>query len=142
MTEPLADPEILSTEECWRLLRTQSVGRFVANRADSSPYVVPVNFVVDSNQQLVIRTDRGLKIALVEQSLVAFEVDEIDMVHRAGWSVVVDGIARSMAPSGSDLEHEPWAPGPKELVLRITPTKITGRRLRLNTPETDERGYR
>jgi nitroimidazol reductase NimA-like FMN-containing flavoprotein (pyridoxamine 5'-phosphate oxidase superfamily) len=141
-TEPNQDPEVLSTSECWRLLRTHSIGRFVANRPGTSPYIVPVNFSVDQGLLITIRTEGGTKVDLGDRAYVALEVDEIDPVHHVGWSVVVDGIGRAAVASEADLAQETWAPGSKRLVVRITPTQITGRRLRLHTPSTDARGYR
>ena len=63
---------------------------------------------------------------------VAFEVDEIDQQHHEGWSVVVHGraqgverpdeVVRLWAASGV-----PWAPGMRNLMIQITPTRMSGR---------------
>ncbi len=65
---------------------------------------------------------------------VTFEVDEVDITAREGWSVLIQGSAHhvdtadeyaSMLEAGVDT----W-PGNKEHFLRILPTRITGRRIR------------
>jgi len=66
---------------------------------------------------------------------VAFEIDEIDFAARAGWSVLIHGSAHHV---DAETERaavvaagvEPWAGGVRDLFLRITPVRITGRRIR------------
>ena len=63
----------------------------------------------------------------------AFEIDDIDLAAEGGWSVLVQGPARHV--QGADLAAarsagvEPWAPGDRELFVRIVPSRITGRRV-------------
>ena len=66
---------------------------------------------------------------------VAFEVDDFDPVAREGWSVLIQGPAHHMtspADQASVLDSgvQPWPDGPREHAIRITPSRITGRRLR------------
>jgi len=66
---------------------------------------------------------------------VAFEIDDIKPATREGWSVLIQGPAHyveSDTERASVLEAgvQPWAGGARELFLRITPTRITGRRVR------------
>jgi nitroimidazol reductase NimA-like FMN-containing flavoprotein (pyridoxamine 5'-phosphate oxidase superfamily) len=87
--------EVLGAAECVRLLQTQNFGR-IAVSAGALPVVLPVNFVV-LNDQIVIRTRRGTTLAAATRnSVVAFEVDEFDPETGAGWSVMVQGIAREV----------------------------------------------
>jgi hypothetical protein len=65
---------------------------------------------------------------------VAFEVDDIDESTGTGWSVVVTGHAHTTAPSAlarstacDEAEPQPWAPGPRSSLIRISPDRITGR---------------
>jgi hypothetical protein len=70
----------------------------------------------------------------VRGAVVAFEVDEIDHAARAGWSVVVLGVAELVRhPQELDSSRlsgpEPWVMGRKEHLLRIPLTTVSGRRI-------------
>ena len=66
--------------------------------------------------------------------LVAFEIDEIDVTGRQGWSVLIQGPAHHVE---SEVEREsavkagvePWPAGERELFMRIVPNRVTGRRI-------------
>jgi hypothetical protein len=65
---------------------------------------------------------------------VAFEVDEIDGATHTGRSVVVLGRATRMRPEEQQKVEErtanaTWALGPRRHVIRIRPTRMTGRRI-------------
>jgi Predicted flavin-nucleotide-binding protein len=136
------DLEVIPAEECWALLRTQSIGRFAANRPGRSPIVVPVNYVVDADLSVVFRSGAGTKLDAVARGLVALQVDQIDPLHRTGWSVIVEGLGRWLYEEQDDAKVETWAPGSRPYVVRIQSTGITGRRIRLPQSDTDSRGYR
>jgi hypothetical protein len=55
------------------------------------------------------------------------------MATRQGWSVLIQGPAHHVTGTGEDAVRrtgvEPWAPGPRELFVRIVPSRITGRRV-------------
>jgi nitroimidazol reductase NimA-like FMN-containing flavoprotein (pyridoxamine 5'-phosphate oxidase superfamily) len=133
--------ETLDAEACWRLVRTTSVGRFAVNRHGSCPLVVPVNFVVDG-EAVVFRTGAGAKLDAAQIELVALQVDEIDPIHHTGWSVLIEGRARWLDEEQDTIAIETWAPGDRPYVIRLAPTRITGRRIRLHQADTDARGYR
>ena len=78
--------------ECRRLLATSDIGRLVFTR-DALPVVQPVRFGV-RNGQVLIPTRTGSRLArAVRGAVVAFEVDFIDEVTGAGWTVTVVGPA-------------------------------------------------
>jgi nitroimidazol reductase NimA-like FMN-containing flavoprotein (pyridoxamine 5'-phosphate oxidase superfamily) len=80
---------------CLRLLATATLGR-VGVSSGALPSVLPVNFRFDG-RQILIRTGTGTKLdAALDNAVVAFEVDEIDPVAHASWSVMVTGIAREL----------------------------------------------
>jgi nitroimidazol reductase NimA-like FMN-containing flavoprotein (pyridoxamine 5'-phosphate oxidase superfamily) len=132
--------EELEDAECLRLISPGGIGRL----AYSGRYgltVLPVNYRLHEGA-IVFRTaqdsptgeDLETGIAHAEYQ-VAFEVDDIDPLAREGWSVLVHGPAHHMtteAERASVLESgvEPWPGGAREHAIRITPTRITGRRLR------------
>jgi nitroimidazol reductase NimA-like FMN-containing flavoprotein (pyridoxamine 5'-phosphate oxidase superfamily) len=134
--------ETLDTSACWDLVRSRSVGRFAVNRRRSCPLVVPVNYVVDEETSIVFRSGAGSKLDAAQLDLVAFQVDEIDPFHHTGWSVLVEGTARWLYEEQEPVVVETWAPGDRPYVIRISPTRITGRRIHLAGVDTDARGYR
>jgi hypothetical protein len=67
-------------------------------------------------------------------SMVAFEVDVIDYEWHQGWSVLIQGrMERVAAPEELHRLHavwpRPWAGGTRDVVTRVTPVEVTGRRL-------------
>jgi len=122
----------LSREECLRLLRTRHVGRLAYVARTDTPDLVPVNYSVDDDGRIIVRSGPGPKLlAAQRQAPVAFEVDDIDEAAHTGWSVVVMGRAELAPRDGqrSDEFVQPWAAGPRNRVIRITPRRIEGRRL-------------
>jgi nitroimidazol reductase NimA-like FMN-containing flavoprotein (pyridoxamine 5'-phosphate oxidase superfamily) len=125
--------EVLTEGECWARLGNHVVGRLVVV-VGRQPDVFPVNYRVDDGE-IVVRTTEGTKLAAaIMGERVAFEIDDLDELHRGGWSVVVHGVARESSTL-SDVMHdeivdtEPWAAGTKNRVIRITAEQITGRRI-------------
>ncbi len=124
----------LGRQECLGLLAKVSVGRIVYTR-QALPAVLPVNFCLDDDGAVLLRTCAASELArAVDGSVVAFEADEVDAVARAGWSVVVTGRA---AVVNDPAEHEhlnrvvpcSWAPSPVEVFVRVEPELVTGREL-------------
>lgn len=125
----------LTREEMLRLLAAYEVGR-LAVIVDGYPQVFPVNYRMDADI-VVFRTNRGTKLAAANHENVCFEVDDIDLRARAGWSVLVEGVAEDV----TDLKPttavrraresliEPWAGGDRQRVVRVIPVRMTGRRI-------------
>src|SRR5688500_5007952 len=96
-----------------------------------SPVVVPVNHVLDG-EDIIFRTsphtDLGRQMI---RGQVAFEVDDFDEFNECGWSVLVQGTAEydDSDELWPDDRPRPWAEGTRNLVVRIRPRLITGRRL-------------
>lgn len=130
-----AEIEVLTREECLRLLAAEEVGR-IAVVLGHQPLIMPVNYVLE-HETIVLRTDPGTKLATASFERVAFEVDYVDRERQIGWSVLVQGIGQEITPAYSRLFEQvralaitPWAPGAKEHWLRIMPVEISGRRVR------------
>jgi uncharacterized protein len=129
------DLETLSRDECLSLLATKKVGRLVYVD-DDGPVAVPVNYALAA-ERVVFRVAGGAKQAAMRQPVVAFEVDNVDEVRQAGWSVVVRGPGTEVpiddVPSLLKELHDrypaPWASGVHNIWLAIAPTLVTGRRL-------------
>jgi nitroimidazol reductase NimA-like FMN-containing flavoprotein (pyridoxamine 5'-phosphate oxidase superfamily) len=134
--------EVLTADECWRLIATSSVGRFAVNRQGAGPLVVPVNYVVDEDSSLVFKSGPGAKLDAVGHGVAVMQVDDIDPVRHTGWSVMVEGTTNWLYDDQDRTEVEPWAPGARPYVVRLTPARVSGRRIHLPQTDTDGRGYR
>lgn len=124
--------QLLSADECCKLMATRQVGRMAYIARVGIPDIVPVNYVLDG-EDILIRSGPGPKLQAAERrECVAFEVDALDEDAHTGWSVVVHGIAvrESSTHARSDgTSAEPWASGPRYATIRIAPRRITGRRI-------------
>lgn len=120
---------IVSENDCWAMLGTQSVGR-IAFSLDGQVEIFPVNYGLDGDG-IIFRTNVGRKFSGSKIGEVAFEVDSIDPGSQTGWSVVVHGTTRDITKFDSPERHQavrPWA-GPKDFLIRISPRSVTGRRV-------------
>ncbi len=69
------------------------VGRVVYTR-QALPAVLPLNFSLDTDSSVVLRTSVSSDLVrAIDGVVVAFEADEFDAASRSGWSVVVTGRA-------------------------------------------------
>jgi uncharacterized protein len=127
--------EELDEDECRRLLAEHHLGR-LAIPDFGGPVIFPVNYVVDRDL-VVFRTGPGSKLdAATERESVAFEVDAVDEGTRTGWSVVVRGTLAELTDPADlarlrALPLYPWAPGEKARYVRVRPSSVTGRRIRI-----------
>ena len=130
--------EELSEDECLELIRPGGIGR-IAYVGRFGPAVLPVNYKVQDGA-ILFRTaengplDEDLRTGIADADYkVAFEIDDIDTAARRGWSVLVQGPAHHVEGAELDVVRgagiEPWAPGDRELFVRIIPSRITGRRV-------------
>ncbi|MEN8652701.1 pyridoxamine 5'-phosphate oxidase family protein [Streptomyces sp. 21So2-11] len=144
-------PELLelSGDECRALLGTHGVGR-VAVTSPEGPAIVPVNYLV-AEGDVAFRTAPGAVPAAAAGTEVAFEVDHIDDAMSQGWSVLVVGDARMVTdPDAAHVLDElarttPWAGGDRALWVRVTPVRVTGRRISVRPthapPEAGDPGH-
>ncbi|MEU9045695.1 MULTISPECIES: pyridoxamine 5'-phosphate oxidase family protein [unclassified Kitasatospora] len=136
--------EELPAWECWARLAPGGIGR-VALATEEGPVVLPVNFrVLDGT--VVYRTAAGSTPAAAVGDWVAFEVDHIDEAQRSGWSVLVKGTA-ALLDDPDAVEHltrrgspDPWAGGARDVWVRVKPSSITGRRIRISDTPTSASG--
>jgi nitroimidazol reductase NimA-like FMN-containing flavoprotein (pyridoxamine 5'-phosphate oxidase superfamily) len=134
--------EHLDEAECMRLIAPGGIGRLCfAGQFDLT--VLPVNYVVH-NDTIVFRTAPGgtteedlrtsIGVAHAEYR-VAFEIDDFDAQTREGWSVLVQGPAHHLDSDEDRAEAEAiglqtWAGSNRDHFIRITPARVTGRRIR------------
>jgi len=130
---------VLGEAECLRLIEPGGIGR-IAYSGRYGPTVHPVNYQL-CRGTILFRTTQGsptdedLRTGIVNAEYkVAFEIDDFDRSARVGWSVLIQGSAHHV---DSETERaavsaagvDPWPGGDRELFLRITPSRITGRRI-------------
>lgn len=89
---------VLDACECRALLAeaaaSPGVGR-VALNGDPSPHVIPVNFCI-TDTGILIRLGAGWTAFHLDGVDCTFEVDQVSRYGRTGWSVVVEGAARTV----------------------------------------------
>ena len=129
--------EELSEHECLEFLRLRSVGRIAFN-VDGFPFVVPVNYrLVEAHGAtpgawIALRTRPGNVIDQAADD-VAFEIDNVDMAHHDGWSVLVRGTLHEIDPDAAAMRErfdpDPWVAAERDAWLIIEPFAVTGRRL-------------
>jgi nitroimidazol reductase NimA-like FMN-containing flavoprotein (pyridoxamine 5'-phosphate oxidase superfamily) len=137
------EPELdeLTRDECFRLVASHSIGRIAVAPPGRSPFVVPVNYVLDV-EEVVFRSDPGTKIDVAPRHPVSFQVDFFDPFSRTGWSVLLQGTAAAADPAEvAHLGLESWAGGEKAHWMRVLPVEVTGRRIRLPESTAEPRGY-
>jgi nitroimidazol reductase NimA-like FMN-containing flavoprotein (pyridoxamine 5'-phosphate oxidase superfamily) len=125
---------MISPAACFDLLGPGGVGRVGFTAADGI-VMLPVNFAV-SGAEIILRTAPDTLLALHTDAHLSFEVDHFDEARREGWSVLVQGHAHQVT---DELEVQrieratglqPWAPGARDVYVRIVPTHISGRAIR------------
>lgn len=125
----------LDRQECIRLLAKVPVGRVVYTR-QALPAVLPVNFCLDTDDSVLLRTSSESELArAIDRVVVAFEADEFDAETRSGWSVVVTGRAtvvtdRAEQERLSQVGPTSWMPLRSAVFVRIESEMVTGRELR------------
>ena len=132
--------EKLDEAECLRLISPGGIGR-IAFSSRLGLSIIPVNYqlyegtiVFRTAQDSPMGEDLRTGIAGAEFK-VAFEIDQVDMAAREGWSVLIQGAAHHV---DSETEREaamqsgvqPWPVGRREHFVRIIPSRIAGRRIR------------
>lgn len=135
MSEPSdhASMEVLSSEDCFELLRYTPVGR-VAFLADGAIEIFPINYKVNG-ERIVFRSPIGSKLDAAEMGRrVTFEADQWDPQSKMGWSVVAGGQVREVNDDErlAELERlglEPWLDHPQMNWIEIVVEDISGRRL-------------
>ena len=130
---PGGELRVLGPEECFGLLETGGVGRVGLMSADGI-VMLPVNYAVTANT-VVFRTAPDTLLAALANAPASFETDHLDEASREGWSILVQGRAHRVAGEREvrSLEHgtrlEPWAAGARDVWVRVTPARISGRRI-------------
>jgi nitroimidazol reductase NimA-like FMN-containing flavoprotein (pyridoxamine 5'-phosphate oxidase superfamily) len=132
--------EEIDEAECLRLISPGGVGR-IAFTGRFGPMVLAVGYKLHEGTIVFLTaqdspTNEDLRTGIAHAEYhVAFEIDEFDVADRVGWSVMVQGSVHhvdSATERRSLLEAgvQAWPEGEREHFIRITPTRIVGRRIR------------
>ena len=103
-----------------------------ATSVDHVVDIFPVNYFVHE-RTILFRSAPGSKLMnITSDPTVAFEVDGVE--SRFHWSGVIRGTAKRLGVDRDILESGvkdlvSWSPTHKFNYVRITPTKVTGRRI-------------
>jgi len=125
--------DVLSEEECRRLLSEASLGR-IAIETGGPPVVLPVNYIV-AGREILFFTAEGTKLqAATENATVAFEIDHFNAITRTGWSVLVIGPATerteyALVRGAMAAGLRPWATGDRSHLVALSADIVTGRRI-------------
>ncbi|MET8748906.1 pyridoxamine 5'-phosphate oxidase family protein [Streptomyces sp. NPDC004667] len=123
----------LDRTECRRLLNTHGVGR-IAVFTPEGPAVLPVNHLV-AGSDIAFRTSAEAVTTRAAGTEVAFEIDDIDDVTASGWSVLAVGEPAAVTDPhevhhpNTTARSRPRAGGPRDHRMKLTPVRITGRRV-------------
>ncbi|MFI6426021.1 pyridoxamine 5'-phosphate oxidase family protein [Promicromonospora sp. NPDC050880] len=122
----------MTEDECWEFLAMQPIGR-LATAVGGEPEIFPLNFAV-ADRNLYFHTIPGTKVAEVAiNGKVAFEVDQWG--PEIAYSVVVKGTAEILETDADIASAEAtnlvsYLEETRDTWVRITPSHVTGRRLR------------
>lgn len=123
----------LDRSECLKLLRSATIGR-LALTDGALPVILPVSYTL-LDDDVVFATSTGAKLrAAINRAVVAFEVDDVDLATRSGWSVCITGMANQvMDPVSleriSHLDIPALIPNRGHHYVRVRADKVTGRLL-------------
>jgi hypothetical protein len=125
----------LTRAQSMRLLASVPFGRVVFTY-HALPAIRPVNHIVDG-EAIVIRSHPGSTIVSAAGGaagvVVAYEADAIDPVTRAGWTVIVTGMAHPIRDPVMAASYvsapQPWVAGDMSELIRIHADMVTGYRL-------------
>jgi uncharacterized protein len=130
----------LDEEECWALVGQRGVAR-VAYNDSRGPTCMPVAFAIDGRTVLVRVSPYAELAQHLPGAPAAIEVDELDHESRTGWSVVLRGVVQAVANDDLPAPESrpiPWPDGQRPLHLRLTPSRVTGRRVMQSDAVTDD----
>lgn len=123
----------IAPQRCRELLESGYVGRVVIP-IDTLPTALPVIYRVVGDT-IAFRTAIGTKLtAALNHTTVGFEVDDFDRDRRAGWSVLVTGVAHVVINPTTIAELDradvpTWMAAESLCYVQIDIERVSGRRL-------------
>jgi transcriptional regulator with XRE-family HTH domain len=134
--DPQGNPVLIDLDraECQSLISPGGVGRVVFGEP-RGPVALPVNFRILDNEVVFRTAPLPTLTSSLGRRPVSFEVDHLDEALAEGWSVLVSGeghviVEAAELEQARALNIAPWAGGERDIYVRISPVKVTGRRIR------------
>lgn len=123
--------DALNEDQAIDLLRTHQVGR-VAWISAEGPVILPVAYAWREGAIGFRTADWGVLASLATATKVAFQIDDLEGPTATGWSVLVRATSAAITESTEivgwlTLLPDPWAPGDREMLIRLEPVSVTGR---------------
>jgi hypothetical protein len=124
----------LTRAESLPLLAKAQVGRLIFT-VGALPAVRVMNYVL-VDQVILLRTAANTTVARsIADTIVAFEVDDLDVATSSGWSVTVTGRAALVTDPDLISRYEaaplvPWAFGVRDQFMTISTEKVEGQQVR------------
>lgn len=119
----------LEPQTAMTLMAREQVGR-LAFCLQGAPHIEVVNFVVVDGDP-IFRIGVSAKLAALGRGVpFALQCDRLNPGTRTGWTVTVSGPAHGLTPdeiAQLPVQPEPWAPGERSRMVRLTPNQIFGR---------------
>lgn len=123
---------VLTAERCWELVGARGVARVVVpTRTPGGEPSLRVLDYATAGRALVVSasSSSGVVAAARQEARLLVEVDALDPVRPSGWSVVLSGPARVLADDEPTAGAYPWPRAAGSLLVAMTPTWLSGRRL-------------
>ena len=117
----------ITREDCLHVLGAGVLGRVVFT-ASAMPAVQPVSYVLHGDEVVFRVVDGSALSTATRHAVVGFQVDDIDPVTHAGWSVL--GVGQAYEISDADRRSMPVA-GSATHTVAVPLQQLTGQRVRL-----------
>ena len=137
-TEAAQETKELSIHDCWKYLQSTATCRIALVNGDA-PEIFPVNYVPNFGT-ILFRIGQGTKLrALRESPVIAIEADGFNRYGTVAWSVILKGRPEFVThpeeiQEAVDAGLSPWQAGRKDVLVRVTPSEISGRRFVIAPP--------
>ncbi len=114
--------EEISSQRCWELLATASVGR-LALSVRALPVILPVQYFLTGHRLAVCLGHHEIPERSLHDAIVAFSADAIGPATRSGWSVQIQGRSCVSRYDGFDSACSQPTAGQ---VVEIEPSTVSG----------------
>lgn len=127
------DSQQLSRDECLHLIAKVCVGRIVLT-AQGLPAIQPVNYMMDGDTVLIPTPPVSWLALKADNTIVAFQVDDIDAHSQCGWHVNAVGPAKLVNNQHrinrpNRMTPPPWGPPDTAQFIRVQLSIVHGQHI-------------